>query len=227
VPCLPHHGSLGFDSVWFAEVSGSDAITPRACLAAVTYRVRRSSKAGFPSVSCPAAWTPVVTGPPRASCARGPGIDLARVEIQRGVHMDVMQRAGAGVAAQKPVIAQMRGYAITGGSELATACDLECVAQDARIGYAVVRMLSPPGMQFHTWLMGVRAEMEMMLTGDSISSVEAVAAGLANRAFPVAELEQAVVEHAVAVAKIPSDPNQLNKRSVHRAMDSMGTHTAI
>jgi len=127
----------------------------------------------------------------------------------------------------KPVIAQVHGYAMAGGSELATACDLVYVAEDARIGYPVVRMLSPPDMQFHPWLMGMRAAMEMMLTGDSISGTEAVAAGFANRAFRAEALDEAVLARAIAVAKVPSDLNQINKRSVHRAMEVMGARTAI
>lgn len=127
----------------------------------------------------------------------------------------------------KPVIAQVHGYAMAGGSELACACDLVYVAEDAKIGYPVVRMLSPPDMQFHPWMMGMRAAMEMMLTGDSVSGVEAVTHGFANRAFTADELDQQVLERAVQVAKIPSDLNQINKRSVHRAMDIMGLRTAI
>ena len=127
----------------------------------------------------------------------------------------------------KPVIAQVHGYAMAGGSELACACDLVYVAEDAKIGYPVVRMLSPPDMQFHPWLMGMRAAMEMMLTGDSISGEEAVRQGFANRAYPADELDQRVLERALQVASIAPDLNQLNKRSVHRAMDIMGIRTAI
>ena len=127
----------------------------------------------------------------------------------------------------KPVIAQVHGYAMAGGSELAAACDLVYVAEDAKIGYPVVRMVSPPDMQFHPWLVGMRRAMELMLTGDSISGSEAAAIGLANRAFPAAELEERVLELAERVARIPADLQQLNKRSVHRAMEVMGIRTAI
>jgi enoyl-CoA hydratase len=96
----------------------------------------------------------------------------------------------------KPVIAQVHGYCLAGGSELATACDLVYVAEDAQIGYPPVRSMSPPDMQFHPWLMGVRNAMEVMLTGDSISGTEAVTKGFANRAFPLAELEARVLEMA-------------------------------
>src|SRR5277367_2945394 len=82
----------------------------------------------------------------------------------------------------KPVIAQVHGYCLAGGSELATCCDLVFMAEDAQIGYPPVRLMSPPDNQFHPWLMGLRAAMEMMLTGDSISGTEAAAKGFANRA---------------------------------------------
>jgi enoyl-CoA hydratase len=96
----------------------------------------------------------------------------------------------------KPVIAQVHGYCLAGASELATACDLVYVAEDAQIGYPPVRLISPPDMQFHPWLMGMRAAMETMLTGDAISGIEAAQTGFANRAFPAAELETRVLDIA-------------------------------
>jgi enoyl-CoA hydratase len=126
----------------------------------------------------------------------------------------------------KPVIAQVHGYCLAGGSELATGCDLVYVAEDAKMGYPAVRF-GVPDMQFHAWLLGMRAAMEMMVTGDSISGTEAVRLGWANRAFPEAELEGAVVAVAQRIAKLPPDIVQLNKRTVHRAMDIMGIRQSI
>ena len=127
----------------------------------------------------------------------------------------------------KPVIAQVHGWCLAGGSELATACDLVYVAEDAQIGYPPVRMMSPPDNQFHAWLCGLRPAMEMMLTGDSISGKEAVAVGFATRAFAAERLESEVLGIAARVAKIPTDVQQINKRSVHRAMEIMGLRAAI
>lgn len=127
----------------------------------------------------------------------------------------------------KPVIAQVHGWCLAGGSELATACDLVYVAEDAQIGYPPVRMMSPPDNQFHAWLCGMRAAMEMMLTGDAISGVEAVRLGFANRAYAAADLDEAVVERAERMTRIPTDVQAMNKRSVHRAMDIMGLRAAI
>jgi enoyl-CoA hydratase len=127
----------------------------------------------------------------------------------------------------KPVIAQVHGYAMAGGTELAAACDLVYVADDARIGYPVVRVLSPPDWQYHTVLLGMRRAMELMLTGDAMIGEQAVAVGFANRAFPADELEAGVLEIAEKIARVESDLQQINKRSVHRAMDVWGARAAI
>lgn len=126
----------------------------------------------------------------------------------------------------KPVIAQVHGYCLAGGSELATGCDLVYVAHDAKMGYPAVRF-GVPDMQFHAWFLGPRAAMEMMLTGDPISGDEAVRLGWANRAFPAERLDDEVLAIAQRIARLPSDVVALNKRTVHRAMDVMGLRASI
>ncbi len=126
----------------------------------------------------------------------------------------------------KPVIAQVHGYCLAGGSELASGCDLIYVAEDAQIGYPAVRF-GVPDMHFHAWTMGMRKAMEAMLTGDSMSGTEAVQRGWANEAFPIDELDEAVVSVASRIAKLPPDIVQINKRVVHRQMEVMGLRTGI
>jgi len=126
----------------------------------------------------------------------------------------------------KPVIAQVHGYCLAGGSELATGCDLVYVAEDAQMGYPAVRF-GVPDMHFHAWFLGMRRAMEMMITGESISGVEAVAEGWANRAFPADELDDAVIDMAKQIASIPPELVQLNKRHVHRQMEYMGMRSGI
>jgi enoyl-CoA hydratase len=127
----------------------------------------------------------------------------------------------------KPVIAQVHGWCLAGGSELAAACDLMYAAEDAQVGYPPVRSMSPPDNQFHAWYCGLRPAMEMMLTGDAIDGREAARLGLANRAFPADRLEAEVLAIAERIAKIPTDVQQMNKRSVHRAMEIMGLRAAV
>jgi enoyl-CoA hydratase len=127
----------------------------------------------------------------------------------------------------KPVIAQVHGWCLAGGSELAFACDLVYVAEDAQIGYPAVRTMSPPDNQYHAWIMGMRAAMELMLTGDSISGAEAARLGFANRAFRADELEGEVVKMAERIAKVDPELAQLNKRLVHRQMEAMGLRAGL
>ncbi|CAB4705505.1 MAG: enoyl-CoA hydratase [Actinobacteria bacterium] len=122
----------------------------------------------------------------------------------------------------KPIIAQVHGFCLAGGTELATACDLVYVAEDAQIGYPPVRSMSSPDMAWHVWLMGMRRAMEAMLTGDSMTGTDAVEAGFANRAFPADRLAAEVLDLAIRVAKVEPDLQAINKRVVHRAMEAMG-----
>jgi len=126
----------------------------------------------------------------------------------------------------KPVIAQVHGYCLAGGSELATGCDVVYMAEDAQMGYPAVRF-GVPDMQFHAWLVGMRRGMEMMLTGDSINGIEAAERGWATRAYPADRLEDETLEMAKRMASLPTDIVQLNKRAVHRQMEVMGMRQGI
>ncbi len=126
----------------------------------------------------------------------------------------------------KPVIAEVHGYCLAGGSELATCCDLVYMAEDAEMGYPAVRF-GVPDNHFHAWFIGMRKAMEMMLTGDSLTGEECVRLGWANDCFPADQLEEKVLEMALRVAAVPPDLVQLNKRVVHRQMEIMGLRTGI
>lgn len=128
---------------------------------------------------------------------------------------------------RKPIICQVHGFCIAGAGELAAGSDLVYVAEDAQIGYPIVRNGAPPNVQIFPWLLGMRRAGEMMLTGDSISGIEAVEGGMANRAFPADELDDAVLKMAERVAKVPIDVQQMNKRSLHKQMEIMGIRTGI
>jgi enoyl-CoA hydratase len=127
----------------------------------------------------------------------------------------------------KPVLAQVHGYAMAGGTELVAACDLVYVAHDATFSYPVVHVISPPDFQYHPWLVGMRNAMELVLMGDPITGDDAVRIGLANRAFPAEELDARVLELARRLTGVNAELLQINKRSVHRAMEVMGIRTAL
>ena len=99
--------------------------------------------------------------------------------------------------------------------------------EDARIGYPVVRNISPPDNNFYPWIVGMRKAMHLMLTGDSMTGEEAVRYGFANEAFSAEDLETQVLHYAERVASVPQELTQFNKRTVHRQMDLMGIRAAI
>ena len=126
----------------------------------------------------------------------------------------------------KPGSAQVHGWCLAGGSELASGCDLVYVADDAQMGYPAVRF-GVPDMHFHAWFLGMRKAMEMMVTGDSLTGIEAVELGWANASAPLEDLEDTVLEVACRIAAMPSDVVQLNTRAVHRQMEYMGLRAGL
>lgn len=126
-----------------------------------------------------------------------------------------------------PLVAQVDGWCLAGGSELATACDLVYVADDARIGYPPVRSMAPPDMAWQPWLLGLRRGMEALLTGDAMTGAEAAELGFATRSFPAETLEKEVLAIAGRVAEVPADLLALNKRVCHRAMEAAGIRDGL
>src|SRR3546814_13030440 len=122
----------------------------------------------------------------------------------------------------KPLIAQVHGYCLAGGSELASACDLVYVADDAEIGYPPIRLMSPPDNQVFPWLMGMRRAAEMMLTGDSSTGKQGAEFGFANGAFPIDKLEAAVLDIAEREEKDPAPVQQINKSRIPRKREVKG-----
>ena len=100
-------------------------------------------------------------------------------------------------------------------------------SDDAEIGYPVVRSMSPPDNQFFPWLLGMRNAMEMMLTGETITGKQAAENGFANKSFSADILSKEVEKIASKVAKVPSDIQAINKRSIHRQMEIMGMRDGI
>ncbi len=127
----------------------------------------------------------------------------------------------------KPVIAQIHGFAMAGGLELAGACDLAYAASDAKLSHPVLRIAGLPDFAWFPVLMQARHAMELHLTGRVYSGDEAERAGLVNRAFAPEELEARVLEIASAMAQTPVAVLSINKRFVHTALEARGSRSVI
>jgi len=127
----------------------------------------------------------------------------------------------------KPVISQVHGYCLAGGTELATMCDLMFVAEDAIIGYPPVRAMTPVDVIYHPWQMHQKKVRELLYTGDSVTGKEAVEIGWANRAAPVDKLCEVTEAFAERIANVDSPMLQMTKRQVNRVYEIMGMRTSM
>src|ERR1043166_4228281 len=135
----------------------------------------------------------------RAETAFSP-IERRNQKLTQTIH--TQSRAIA--AMTKPTIAAIRGYCVGGGLEMALACDLRVAAEDAKLGLTeVLRGIIPGagGTQRLTRAVGITKAMEMCLTGDTVSGLEAKALGLVNHSVPSAEVLKAAEELANRVLK--------------------------
>ena len=127
----------------------------------------------------------------------------------------------------KPVISQCHVYCLAGGTELATMCDLMFIAEDAIIGYPPVRAMTSVDILYHPWQMHQKKVRELLYTGDSLTGLEAVEVGWANKAVPVDKLCETTEKFAERIANIDGPMLTMTKRQVNRTYEIMGIRTAL
>ncbi|MED1204852.1 enoyl-CoA hydratase [Heyndrickxia acidicola] len=104
----------------------------------------------------------------------------------------------------KPVIAAIHGAALGGGLELAMACHIRLVSENAKLGLPELQLGLVPGFagtQRLPYYVGKAKAFEMLFTSEPISGTEAVKWGLANQAYLEGELLDKTKELAQKIAK--------------------------
>ncbi len=122
----------------------------------------------------------------------------------------------------KPVIAQVHGWCVGGGSDMALCADLVIASQDARIGTPYSRVWGCYLTGMWIYRLGLTRAKELALTGRSLSGVEAAELELINRAVPFSELERTVAEQAARLAALPSSQLAAMKLVVNQVYENMG-----
>jgi enoyl-CoA hydratase len=125
----------------------------------------------------------------------------------------------------KPVISQIHGWCVGGGTDMALCADLLYMAEDAQIGYPPARVWGEPTTVMWVYRLGLEHAKRLMLTGESLSGAEAERVGLASRAVPAAELPFVVDEMARRLASIPANQLAMSKLLVNHAYENMGLRT--
>ncbi|MFD8700684.1 enoyl-CoA hydratase/isomerase family protein [Kitasatospora purpeofusca] len=98
-----------------------------------------------------------------------------------------------------PTLAVVHGACVGGGCQLAVACDLRFVAEDARLGITPAKLgvvyPAVPTLRLARLVGPARAKY-LLFSGELLSAPEAAALGLAERVLPAAELDAVAMEFA-------------------------------
>jgi enoyl-CoA hydratase len=124
----------------------------------------------------------------------------------------------------KPVIAQVHGWCVGGGSDYALCAGLVIASEDARIGTPYSRMWGAYLSGMWIYRLGLTRAKEYALTGKPLSGRQAADIGLIDQAVPFAELEDAVWRTAEQLAAIPLSHLSAMKLVVNQACEHMGLH---
>ena len=125
----------------------------------------------------------------------------------------------------KPVIAQVHGFCVGGGTDFALCSDLIVCSENCRIGYPPARVWGSPTTMMWTYRLGLERSKRLLLTGDPLDGRRAVEWGLASEAVPEDELDAAALALAERVARLPRNQLHMMKLLVNQVVEQMGLST--
>jgi methylglutaconyl-CoA hydratase len=162
----------------------------------------------------------VLTGAGSAFCA-GAQLDALLAASERGdvaaagASFGVVEQVyRALLASRPPVIAMVHGPALAGGAGIVSACDFAMASIEATLGYPEIRLGLIPGMVMTILvrLVGVRAALDLTLTGRRVSAEEAARIGLVNEVVAADRLAARVDDLARQLAALSPSAIAATKR---------------
>jgi enoyl-CoA hydratase len=121
-----------------------------------------------------------------------------------------------------PVIAQVHGHCLAGGTDLALHCDLVITAEDAVIGFPALRMGGTPPTNMWLYHVGAQWSKRLLFTGDTFTGRMAEKIGFALEAVSADTLDDHVLALATRIAAMGRDIVAINKHVLNRGIDLMG-----
>ncbi len=125
----------------------------------------------------------------------------------------------------KPVIAQVHGWCVGGGTDMALCADVIIATEDARFGTPYARVWGCYLTGMWIYRLGLAKVKLLALTGDSLDGVEAANIGLINMAVPAEKLEDEVQYWAKRMANNPVSQLAAMKLIINQAYENMGLHS--
>lgn len=164
----------------------------------------------------------VLTGAGDHFCS---GADLSGIDEAPKTPAEMLARMGEihqimakVVYCPKPGIAAVRGYAAGGGANLALACDLVVMTEDAKFAELFVKrglVVDMSGTFTLPRAIGLHRAKELALLGDTIDAARAYEIGIANRVVASDELETTVKELANRLAAGPPIAMAMMKKALN------------
>lgn len=118
----------------------------------------------------------------------------------------------------KPILAQVHGYALGAGCDLALSCDLVFADEDAKFGLVFAQRGMVSGTALLPRLVGYQAACDLLFSGRTFDASEAKALGLVNSVLPSTRLEDEVATRAKQLAEGPTVALGLIKRAVNHSL---------
>ena len=165
----------------------------------------------------------VVSGSEKAFAAGADIKEMQPLGYAEALDRNIFIGWDAMIAARKPIIAAVAGYALGGGCELAMMCDFILAADTAKFGQPEISLGVMPGMggsQRLTKFVGKSKAMEMCLTGRMMDAEEAERSGLVSRIVPADELIEEAMKTAAKIAEFSLPSVQMIKESVNRSYET-------
>ncbi len=125
----------------------------------------------------------------------------------------------------KPVLGEIKGWAIGGATDLVLCCDLLYMASDAHIGYAPSRIYGTPTTMLWVYRLGLEHAKQFLLTGRAIDADTAYRIGLVSKVVDPAQLAETIETEARRFTNIPANQLALNKMLINQAFENMGLRT--
>ncbi|GAM25878.1 hypothetical protein SAMD00019534_090530 [Acytostelium subglobosum LB1] len=164
----------------------------------------------------------VITGSEKAFAAGADIKEMAPKTLSEAYNTNMLAQWHDLTKMSKPIIAAVNGYALGGGCELAMMCDIIIAGEKAVFGQPEIKLGTIPGCggtQRLIRAIGKSKAMELVLTGNNLTAVEAEKAGLVSRVVPVEELLPEAIKTAEKIASYSQLTVAMAKEAVNASYE--------